>query len=283
MGAGMGLVGREPGGGAGSGTEGGGAGGPRPTMGMPRSSCGRDETGFSFPRPLALRDGGRHRERGRAEVAVREGGREDAGGSGVKARSGRGVARSHSSSEISGTSRAARGAAKESGCCGDGRVVSAAAEREGFRLRMGGVKTLPLAARSVLEVESRLLRRNGVASAPACMLLGLLGAVLGVGGLFLLAALGSGVGFGSAARSSADRIPGGSGKSDSRPEGVRETAVGRGAAATAAGSTWAVKVWTTGVPLLASTWLKWSRYSWRVGGRLSGVDGFTRNGRLKGV
>ena len=78
--AGLGLVGRDAGGGNGRGALGGGAGGPSPTTGMPKSSSGKEERVLS-PFRILVRDPER-------------------GGKGERARSGSGMALSLSSGTV---------------------------------------------------------------------------------------------------------------------------------------------------------------------------------------
>jgi len=92
----IGLTDRLAAGGRGKGTEGGGAGGPSPTIGMPRSSCGRDVRARGLL-PLA-RDA-------------------DRDGRGETLRSGSGIAMSAASS---GKGGAASGKAEVDWACGSG-------------------------------------------------------------------------------------------------------------------------------------------------------------------
>jgi hypothetical protein len=78
------------------------------------------------------------------------------------------------------------------------------------------------------------------------------------------------------------------GNSDSLPEGVRLGCLGgtpgleTSFAGTVGPSILAVRVCTCGSPWPSSTLLKLPRFSCRVGGLFSGVDGLIRSGMLKG-
>lgn len=121
-----------PGGGGGKGACGGGGGGPSPTMGMPRSNSGNEA------RDLTLRAGNPGRLPGRGSM-------------GEAVRSGKGMARSAASpgrkeggapTGPPAVATTANGSAVSEGGASLGDAINEmdVDERDGFRLRMGGVK-----------------------------------------------------------------------------------------------------------------------------------------------
>ena len=158
--AGAGLAGRDPNlepgreliGGEGSGADGGGAGGPKPTTGRPRSSSGSDD-------PL-----------GRRCTLIREPGLLTVGIADCERDFGRGVGMS--SSSFGGGSPKSRPLKESIADAWEAASrVTLLAEREGLRPRMGavGVATGRTASGPV---EFRTEERKGAGSERTCMLVG---------------------------------------------------------------------------------------------------------------
>ena len=170
-------------------------------------------------------------------------------------------------------------------------LVRCVVEREGLRLRIGGVKTRVLPGMGGgPTVDARTPRRKGTGSERTCMLVGR----FSVWPFVCACAVMDGERWGGATRPG-DWAGGDEtwdGNKDSLPEGVRVGCAGRSSGVEPSDakpgvsgevSILAVKVCTMGSPSPSSTRLNELRFSCRVGGLFSGVDGLIFSGRLKGA